>query len=505
VDFGDTVAPQVLDFSPKNGETNVEPTTIVTFTFSEPIELGPAAKSGTLTVTLSRFEEDEVLKFVEEIELKPPGVNVVNQLLKVDLNGKIQAGSHYTLSLPSGAVSDREQNAFTGLAPRAYAFKTASAAEVYQVGGEASSTGVSLISLIAVSGGLIVVLGICILAVWWMNLRHAARRKAMIQQHPPVAPRTSSKLGSSSTIFLDSTGRSPSQRSSLSSMRSSASFIHLDGKPKTQAPLDAFTGAKSEPTSDFDPFADNTEKPKLNRAGTWAPGMVPTVHQKSEGDTRSSSKPHRKEEQDARRLGGEEERRRKKEEDSRRKLEAKQRWASARNMAFAQATKEASATSRPGATEVNAEPSGPRSAGDAGFRRAVSEPAPERAGSRESGHAQRPPSSQTAEARSTSKKSKTSADGNQGRDSGSPTTPQGGAARSRTSTATASDENPELSKLKKDVEKRLRGLMDSPIEVRKKALKELMLEYHPDKNSDQHATQIFQFINGSKQWFLCEA
>eukprot|EP00930_Biecheleria_cincta_P087110 TRINITY_DN76366_c0_g1_i1.p1 TRINITY_DN76366_c0_g1~~TRINITY_DN76366_c0_g1_i1.p1 ORF type:complete len:649 (+),score=86.29 TRINITY_DN76366_c0_g1_i1:60-2006(+) len=57
----------------------------------------------------------------------------------------------------------------------------------------------------------------------------------------------------------------------------------------------------------------------------------------------------------------------------------------------------------------------------------------------------------------------------------------------------------------KAVEKRLHGLMDKPLAERKKVMKELMLEFHPDKNSAEHAKEVFQYVNNSKSWFLHEA
>lgn len=56
----------------------------------------------------------------------------------------------------------------------------------------------------------------------------------------------------------------------------------------------------------------------------------------------------------------------------------------------------------------------------------------------------------------------------------------------------------------KAVEKQMRASMGDPIAVRKKLFKELMLEYHPDKNHQAHAKEVFQFINNSRRWFLFE-
>jgi len=51
----------------------------------------------------------------------------------------------------------------------------------------------------------------------------------------------------------------------------------------------------------------------------------------------------------------------------------------------------------------------------------------------------------------------------------------------------------------------MRAQMNEPLAIRKKVLKDLMLEYHPDKNSGEHAKEVFQFINGARGWFLHDA
>jgi hypothetical protein len=71
-------------------------------------------------------------------------------------------------------------------------------------------------------------------------------------------------------------------------------------------------------------------------------------------------------------------------------------------------------------------------------------------------------------------------------------------------TAPSSNDPPELRKLKTDIEKKLRSEMDADLADRKKVVKDLMLEYHPDKNSSQYAKEVFQYINASKGWFLHE-
>jgi len=54
----------------------------------------------------------------------------------------------------------------------------------------------------------------------------------------------------------------------------------------------------------------------------------------------------------------------------------------------------------------------------------------------------------------------------------------------------------------KAVEKQLRAMMDQPIDKRKKAFKELLVEYHPDKNPEAHAKDVFQYVNNARGWFL---
>jgi len=53
------------------------------------------------------------------------------------------------------------------------------------------------------------------------------------------------------------------------------------------------------------------------------------------------------------------------------------------------------------------------------------------------------------------------------------------------------------------IEKKMREMMDEPVAVRKKLLKDLMLEHHPDKNAgSESAKEVFQFINAARGWFL---
>jgi len=73
----------------------------------------------------------------------------------------------------------------------------------------------------------------------------------------------------------------------------------------------------------------------------------------------------------------------------------------------------------------------------------------------------------------------------------------------RTATAPPPESNlpPEV----KAVEKKLHDLMDEPIATRRKLFKELLVEYHPDKNSSSHAKEVFQYVNNARSWFLVES
>uniref|UniRef100_A0A7S4VNM9 SbsA Ig-like domain-containing protein n=2 Tax=Alexandrium monilatum TaxID=311494 RepID=A0A7S4VNM9_9DINO len=53
------------------------------------------------------------------------------------------------------------------------------------------------------------------------------------------------------------------------------------------------------------------------------------------------------------------------------------------------------------------------------------------------------------------------------------------------------------------VERQMRAAMEEPMQVRKKMYKDLMLEYHPDKNSQSYAKEVFQYVNNARGWFLC--
>lgn len=52
------------------------------------------------------------------------------------------------------------------------------------------------------------------------------------------------------------------------------------------------------------------------------------------------------------------------------------------------------------------------------------------------------------------------------------------------------------------VKQKMRDMMDRPLLVRRKTFKELLVEHHPDKNSSEDATEVFQAVNNARSWFL---
>lgn len=48
-------------------------------------------------------------------------------------------------------------------------------------------------------------------------------------------------------------------------------------------------------------------------------------------------------------------------------------------------------------------------------------------------------------------------------------------------------------------------MMSEPVEKRRKAIKHLKFEWHPDRNKSDAATEVFQYINSSQAWFLSES
>jgi len=192
--------------------------------------------------------------------------------------------------------------------------------------------------------------------------------------------------------------------------------------------------------------------------------------------------------------------------------EAKKRW----HEAFAEAAAKRAATP----TKSPLGFFGPRGAGDAGqdigmagaegtAHSKASEGTTHSKGSEGTGHSKNSDRHSSKASASTASTDPGRRQSKAGQESGQGQHPSSAGSDARSSSkapnATATNDDPELQKHTQDVERKMRALIDAPIAERKRVLRELMLEYHPDKNSDPFAKEVFQFINASRGWFLCEA
>jgi len=292
VDFGDFVAPRVLAISPKNGETQVEPkAVVVTFTFSEKIVLTPVAEH--LKLILSRLEDGETLSSVSSLELKPPSVRVLNRQLMVDLKGKIEAGVHYTLSLPSGAVADLEQNAFGGLASRMYAFNTAPKTRLSNKSAKTSE--LPLTALIGLGSAIAAVFFIGFLAICSLKM---SQRKHKRQMLPPVSKQRPASVDTSDRPSSHSTSATPPMPPSTSPVH----VVHPDdlhspsSTPGAIDPDEMQGPSSSTPMGEVPMHAFSTEKtsvdellsPSAKRAEAWAP-KSPSVSPNSRHNSERAS------------------------------------------------------------------------------------------------------------------------------------------------------------------------------------------------------------------------
>lgn len=66
------------------------------------------------------------------------------------------------------------------------------------------------------------------------------------------------------------------------------------------------------------------------------------------------------------------------------------------------------------------------------------------------------------------------------------------------------DQHRRLSQKAAAVIDQMKIMRDLPFKDRKKNFRDLALEYHPDKNNDPDAKEIFVAINNSRSWFLTE-
>jgi hypothetical protein len=128
--LSDVSAPTVVNFAPKDGATEVDPDSVISFTFNEPVNLGPS----NLFLTFSTLDTDRSGAASSEVSSKayplqlPHVTAKSDNMLQFDMKGKSSPGWLYSVALPRGAVVDLSGNAFEGLSGGTYTFRVAAAA-----------------------------------------------------------------------------------------------------------------------------------------------------------------------------------------------------------------------------------------------------------------------------------------------------------------------------------------------------------------------------------------
>eukprot|EP00928_Gymnodinium_smaydae_P030804 TRINITY_DN22796_c0_g1_i1.p1 TRINITY_DN22796_c0_g1~~TRINITY_DN22796_c0_g1_i1.p1 ORF type:complete len:956 (+),score=195.45 TRINITY_DN22796_c0_g1_i1:87-2954(+) len=484
--LGDSTAPSVAAYEPRNGEQDVKANTVVTFTFDEEVSLGPAAAS--LKATLSELGDAAFVGSGSEVkvELTPPRVSVQSRQLRLNLADHVENGKHYTVSLPRGAVVDRAANVFEGLPLRVYAFRTVPAATIVHQGPPDDGLVLTRGTLIAVlSAGALLVL-LCIGTVWRVarihrshvnHLKTAGVKLSTVR--PTTADRIAIEVERSKSVQSSSpddlvTGRASSrtqlwtEAQQLGSPKrggpSPSSPHGSSGRSAAAAAAAAFAAAAAA-------AGDDPVSPGL-RAAAGA------TDRRSEAQRRwDAARAHARRNTAPAPTGF-----------AATVAAAKQQAAQAKAAQAAAAAYAAAAAH--GSDDDTKAPQGHPPLGRS--RSASLNPS-----GRSRSH-QQPRSSPT----------QPDAEAPPRRGSGGLAgPPRAGGSGDGHSTPISLDsvtdpETEELERQKAEVERRMRSQMDAPVEDRKRILRELMLQYHPDKNSAANAKEVFQFVNASRSWFL---
>lgn len=405
----DVAAPAVIGYNPNDGATEVDPNSVVEFTFSEQIVLGPS----TLFVTLTTLNTENSGDGSSEVDSKVYELGIPHVSLKdsttimFDIKGKTSPGWLYSISLPRGAVVDLSGNKFQGLGGGQYTFRVQSKA--YGPKTDASSSGTTTFIVVLVAS--LVCGGFCIgLLIWrfqnacYIHPRDYKRRDRKVGDTVPkpkqVQPVRNVKVEPATT---------PTSRDPIDGIHSSGFY----GMPGQNSP------SENEPADQ--PKA--TESMSYARAGSFFakperiyPDQKPS---QSQSDAPAYEGTHRK------------------------------------------SSRSRSAPPGPGheGPPPSSQPSQPFE------KRSKREP---------------PPRPEPSASKAPPKAEKTA----------TPTCP------------VVESSCPEA----KAVEKKMRDMMNEPVAVRKKLLKDLMLEHHPDKNDGSESSkETFQFINAARGWFLHDA
>lgn len=465
--LGDSALPDVMSFSPPNGARGVDVSLAISFAFTKPVVWTPLAESQSATISVIQDSSTDVSSAqAVAVALKSKSVVLDTDTVKVDLTGIIKPGAVYTVGLPSGCVMDLTGNLFAGLPSGSYMFQTNPAARSVSGGGNGGS-GSLVVSLGAAGGGL-VSLAILGIALWrlrtLMRDHHRSSNKASA-----IQPELEEDLGSASRF---------SSRASIGALGEGFSHPHI----KTFCSAEDLESSWG--TRDFNASQLGST---IRSNGSVGSGAKPFKEDDPAWSQKSSTKGNLGEEpaNDARWAQKQQARRAWREAFARAAMAHKGPGAAG---AFAAAAAAAASHRR----STTAEPAGPgatRIGASHGRSSTFHEaPRPEHHAGGEKSRSSRASSQAGASKNSSSAGAKSS-------------TSSGTAANSAPEADFSSDP-PELKQQKLHVERKLRDQMSAPLEERKKLFKQLMLEYHPDKNQDKYAKDVFQFINASRGWFL---
>jgi len=164
----DMMGPELVSYNPENGGLDNPVDTTVTFTFNEPIELGPDARAvlyafGGETAHAFRdntsiqvhFGADQILAV---LPLEEDGIN--GRSLSINLNSWLTHESLFSVSLMPGCVMDQIENHFGGLPEGTYVFRTDSRTYTDESNSEEEDNYWENPSiLVAIIAGLAIILG----------------------------------------------------------------------------------------------------------------------------------------------------------------------------------------------------------------------------------------------------------------------------------------------------------------------------------------------------------
>lgn len=460
----DNVVPRVADFEPQNGGLSVPIDGTIRIKFSEPIALGPSSSS--LEVTLISLDEDRSGTFVRgtvAFPIAPPDVVVDGLWLEVKLTGRIKSGILYSLVLPDGAVVDLYGNVFLGLPAEAYKFRAGSQVSSGTSGSGDDYPAAVLFSVIA-AGIVVMVITVAVGVRYWKclgkprdagDLGHFSLRRRPFDEEAPQRHGRHLEVKVPTGIPVAAQGSTQVLRAAAAG---EASAPAVTGGARASGGGGSTSSSAAEARAGVGVPTSARVYPEAGVGWRESAGAAPEDLKDSSSRSRGSGATASEHGAGVYRNGW-----------THPSPSASSSPAAAASASSCSSAFSAAAGLRPGAARAPVP-----SVGTFGQRRA-----PGAAGGAPSAAASGGP-------QSTARPPSKGATGN-----------AGGAA--------APDPDAGLVPEVRGVKAQLQASMSEPLVVRKKLLKDLMLEYHPDKNSGANAKDVFQYINNAKTWFLLDA